>query len=442
VTRGWIVFLRCSLCLLIASLGFAASVSADGQKRVVVQSFRGPRASNARTHVVNALMEHDEVDLVTSPAFDGATGSALQDAAAEQSVSAIIQGKVTKKGKLLTVQVSVRDAANGNVVEEAKWTEKKQSLDDIEKDLWQRLGPAILRTEVPEKKKAPPPEPEQKREPERVEKPTPIKLEPEPEREPAEEKTSSIARGDSKEEPLHPALVVMVGPRLLWRSLDYDGATNLNGYSSYKGQSGTGPGFTFAGNVQWFPGAHVRRGWPSDIGLEVDADYSILKSTQGNKKLPTKAYEVAGSLLYRLPLDSFEPRFRVGYVRQVFDVQAPLSANLPAVAYQSIRLGVGTLINLVRSFNLDVGFGYLIVFSAGELGKKRYATDLSTYGWEVEGGATYRVQDAYGLRLGAAFRRYAFDTNKSENDRVILPKGGHDDYLRLTISFVYTLGGK
>jgi hypothetical protein len=216
----------------------------------------------------------------------------------------------------------------------------------------------------------------------------------------------------------------------------------LNGYRSYDGASGPGPAFTLALNAQWFPGAHVRRGWPSDIGLELDADYSFLKSTRDGKELKTKAYEVAGSLLYRLPLDSFEPRFRVGYLRQVFDVQAPLDANLPAVSFQSVRLGAGTLINVVRAFNLDVGFGYLIVFSAGELGNKRYAQDLSTYGWEVEGGATYRIRDEYGIRLGAAFRRYAFDTNKSENDRVILPKGGHDDYLRLTLSFVYALAGK
>jgi hypothetical protein len=229
---------------------------------------------------------------------------------------------------------------------------------------------------------------------------------------------------------------------LLWRSLDYDGDTTLNGYSSYEGKSGTGPGFALALNAQWFPGAHATRRWPSDIGLELDGDYAFLKSTQGNKKLPTKAYELAGALLYRLPLDSFEPRFRLGYVLQKFDVQAPTSAHLPAVTYGSIRIGAGTLIHILRSFSLDVGAGYLIVVSAGELGKKRYASDLSVYGWEVGGGATYRIRDQYGIRVGAEFRRYAFDTGKSTNDKLILPKGGHDDYLRLTLSFVYALEGK
>jgi hypothetical protein len=186
----------------------------------------------------------------------------------------------------------------------------------------------------------------------------------------------------------------------------------------------------------------VTRRWPSDIGLEVGGDYAFLKSTQGNKELKTKAYEFQGSLLYRLPLDSFEPRFRVGYVLHTFDVQAPTSAHLPGVTYGSIRLSAGTLIHILRSFSLDVAAGYLIVLSAGELGKKRYADDLSAYGWEVGGGATYRIRDQYGIRVGAEYRRYAFDTGKSKNDKVILPKGGHDDFLRLTLSFVYALEGK
>lgn len=416
----------------------SASAFAEGPKRVVVQSFRGPGAGSARNHVVSALMEHNEIELVTSPAFDGASGSALQDAAAEENVSAVITGRVNKKGKLLSVHVSVRDASTGNTVEETTWTKKKQQLDDIEKDLWKRLGAAILRTSVPEKKKPPEPEPEPRREPERVEKSKPIEREPEPEaREP--EPSSGTATGD---EPQHPALILMAGPRLLWRSLEYRGATDLNGYSSYEGGSGTGPGFALALAAQWFPGAHVRRGWPSDIGLELEADYAFLKSTQAGKELGTKAYQLGGALLFRLPLDSFEPRFRVGYLRQVFDVQAPLTANLPGVTFQSVRIGAGTLIHIVRAFSLDVGMGFLGVLSAGELGNRRYAEKLSSYGWEVEGGATYRIRDAYGLRLGIEFRRYAFDTKKSENDRVMLPKSGNDDYMRLTLSFVYALAGK
>jgi hypothetical protein len=186
----------------------------------------------------------------------------------------------------------------------------------------------------------------------------------------------------------------------------------------------------------------VRRDWLSDIGLEVAGDYSFLKSTQGDKELKTKAYEVAGSLLYRLPLDAFEPRFRVGYVLQKFDVRAPETARLPGVTYQSVRLNAGTLIHIVRAFSLDVSASYLIVLSAGEFATKTYADDLSVYGWEVGGGATYRIKDAYGIRIGAEFRRYAFDTGKSDNEELILPKGGHDDYLRATLSFVYALEGK
>jgi hypothetical protein len=437
VTRGACVSrLLIRVLVLLCALTYGASSSAQEAKRVVVQNFRGPSGGAVRNHIVTALRDQHEVELAQSAAFEGLTGSALHDAAAEAGVSAFVQGRVTKKGKLLSVSVSVRDADTGEVVGEESWTKKKPQLDDVGHDFWSKLGPAILRTRAPEKK-APPPVAAAKPEPV-AEKPPPVAKQAAPEPEPERASDRPHAPGD---EPVHPALIVTAGPRLLWRSLDYDGGT-LNGYSSYNGASGTGPGFALALNAQWFPGAHVTRRWPSDIGLELDGDYAFLKSTYDGKKLKTRAYDVAGSLLYRLPLDSFEPIFRVGYVLQVFDVKAPMSAELPGVAWGSIRLSAGTLIHILRAFSLDIAAGYLIVVSTGELGKKRYAEDLSAYGWEIGGGGTYRIRDAYGIRLGAEFRRYGFDTGKSENDRVVLPKSGHDDYLRLTLAFVYALPGK
>jgi hypothetical protein len=425
------------LCSAFLSAGMLERAEAQEKRRVVVQSFRGPSSGAVRNHVVSALRDQADVELVPSAAFEGASGGALRDAAAEAGVSAVVQGKVTKRGKLLAVSISVRDADTGEVVQEESWTKKKPQLDDVGRDFWARLGPAVMRTHAPEKKPEAPVAPVKEKAPVAAPPPVAHKEELEPEPEPR----SSVSSAAS-DEAVHPALIVSPGLRLLWRSLEYEGDTMLNGYSSFQGESGTGPGFTLTLNVQWFPGAHVRRGWPSDIGLELDGDYSFLKSKLGDEELKTKAYEWSSSLLYRLPLDSFEPRFRLGYVRQKFDVQAPPEVNLPAVTYGSIRIGVGTLIHIVRAFSLDVGAGYLIVLSTGEFGKKRYAEDLSAYGWEISGGATYRIRDAYGIRMGAEFRRYGLDTGKSENDRVLLPKEGRDDYLRLTLAFVYALEGK
>jgi hypothetical protein len=142
--------------VLLGALTQQASTSAQEAKRVVVQNFRGPSGGAVRNHVVTALRDQREVELAPSAPFEGLTGSALHDAAAEAGVSAFIQGKVTKKGKLLAVSVSVRDADTGEVVGEESWTKKKPQLDDVGHDFWSRLGPAILRTRAPEKK-APPP---------------------------------------------------------------------------------------------------------------------------------------------------------------------------------------------------------------------------------------------------------------------------------------------
>lgn len=435
VCRLWIWVL-----VLLGTLSLGSSSFAEDAKRVVVQNFRGPSGGAVRNDVVAALHDQAGVELAQSAPFEGLSGSALRDAAAEAGVSAFIQGKVAKKGKLLAVTVSVRDASTGEVVGEQSWTKKKPQLDDVGRDFWSKLGPAVLGTSVPEKKPEPAPVAEAK--PEKVPPPVaPVAKQTEPESEPDKPRASDqpYAKG---QEPVHPALIVNVGPRLLWRNLTFDPGGSLIGYSSYDGPSGTGPAFALALNAQWFPGAHVTRRWPSDIGLEVEGDYAFLKSTMNGKDLKTRAYSGGGSLIYRLPLDSFEPVFRAGYLLQVFDVKAPTSAELPGVAWGSVRLNVGTLIHILRELSLDVAGGYLIVVSSGEIGKKRYADDLSAYGWEVSGGVTYRFLDAYGVRVGAEFRRYAFNMKTSDNDRVILPTGGKDDYLRLSLSFVYALEGK
>jgi hypothetical protein len=98
-------------------------------------------------------------------------------------------------------------------------------------------------------------------------------------------------------------------------------------------------------------------------------------------------------------------------------------------------------VRLVEMFQLDAAFGFLILVDTGPFGTKRYAEKLGGYGWEVGGGATVTFKERYGVRLGAEFRRYSLDTKKSENTKLILPKDATDDYLRATLSFVYTLPG-
>jgi hypothetical protein len=229
---------------------------------------------------------------------------------------------------------------------------------------------------------------------------------------------------------------------MMWRDLSYGGDTTLNGYSSYASDDGS-PAFNLALAMQLFPGAFKSSGWIANLGIELAGDIALgLKSKQGDKEYKTTAFDVAGGLVYRIPFEIFEPQFRASYVAQEFKIKGPRATlGVPGVVYQSVRLGAGVLVRLVEMFQLDAAFGFLILVDTGPIGTKRYAEKLGGYGWEVGGGATVTFKERYGVRLGAEFRRYSLDTNKSENTKTILPKDATDDYLRATLSFVYTLPG-
>jgi hypothetical protein len=448
VTRGFRIGYVLALGLCTALLSLAPSTATAQTARVVVQTFRGPSGNVARAHVLGALKNQSEVELVRAEPFQGLSGEALRDAAAEAEVNAVLEGKVRKKGKQLQVIVSVRDASSGEVLHEQDWTRRKNQLGEIRDNFWTLMGPYILKAQAPEK---------------RVKKEAalaasaaaataPTRRVEEPERPPPAPARSSEAAAPIEEEPepsaasggrnaAHPALVAALGPRLMWRDLSFDGDTDLNGYSSYAEDNGS-PAFNLALSVQWFPGAHKRSDWVSNFGIEADGDIALgLKSKQGSEEYKTRAYTVNGNLMYRLPFEIFEPQVRVGYALQEFKIDGPESLGVPPVKYQSVRFGAGVLLKLHAMFALDAAFGYLLVLDTGKIGTKQYAQKLEANGWEVGGGATVKIKHVYGIRLGAEFRRYKLDTGKSENDDWILPKGGTDDYLTATLSFVYSLPG-
>jgi hypothetical protein len=151
VKRGFRIWCARVLSLFALTLCVPSLVSAQA-KRVVVRSFHGPSASVARNHVVNALKSESEVELVPSDNFEGLSGQGLRDAAAEAGVSAIFEGKTRKKGKLIVITVSVRDAASGETLHDQDWTRKKNQLSEIRDNFWSIMGPSVRKAEVPERR--------------------------------------------------------------------------------------------------------------------------------------------------------------------------------------------------------------------------------------------------------------------------------------------------
>jgi TolB-like protein len=437
VKRGLNAWLWALVCLSSISIWSPSSSLAQDKKRVVVLEFEGRGAGSVRGHVLDALKARSEVEVVSAREAEGARqrlgvswGSAesYQSVAAELRVDAYVEGSVRKDGKRMRATVRVRDASTGLVSNEEPWTRKSlPQLKAVEENFWQVMGPAILGSSAPPEKAAPAAEPVEEEKEEPVAR---VEAEPEPE--------EPVRQAPTETSASHPALVAWVGPRLMWRTLSYEESTTLSSYEN----EGKSPAFNAAVGAAWFPGAHFRSDWLSNLGLEADFDYSIgLKSKQGNKKLGTTAYEMGVGALFRLPLDSFEPRFRVGYVKQTFDVKVPASTPLPGVNYSAVRIGLGTAIHLVDWLSLDVNAAYLYVLDTGEIGGKAFAQDLKAKAFEFGGAMTTQFTEAYGLRLGVDFRRYVLDFSEASSISYMLPDTGSDHYLRTTLAFVYRMAG-
>jgi len=429
---GW--FQIVCLCLSAVWVSAGSTARAEDVKRVVVLDFDGSGSASVRSHVVSALGERSEVAIVPMREVENAAnrlGISLDNpadyvrVAEDLELSAFIGGKLGKQGGNFRATVWVRDGSTGEVRHEEPWSRKKKAqLSAIEANFWSVMGPHIMASSVPQKS-------------------APV----------AEEAPTSPAFEESAlatEEPLEadepsspskrPALIASIGPRLLSRNLAFqdDQLGNLRSYE-------TKAAFELALAAQWYPGAHSRDDWLANLGLDVDADYAIgLKSKEGGKTLTTTAYELGAGMIARLPLEMFEPRFRLGYVRHVFDVNTSSTVFLPSMTYSSVRIGAGTGIKIIEALSLDVGLAYLFVLDAGDLTSDKYFSKASVGGFEAGAGVLVKIKGPYAVRAGIDWRRYFFDlkpdSSKVQPGGQKLADGATDDYLRFTASFVYMLG--
>ncbi len=414
-------------CLLLAGV-----VQAQDAKRIVILDFDGPGSAGVRAHVVDALRERDEVTMVPVREAETAAsrlGVSLEQpadfvrVAADLQISAFIEGSLMREGGDFRATVTVRDGSTGQIRHEETWTRKKKpQLKAIQGNFWIVMGPHIEAS-------SPPPKAEVTKE---ASEPAPV----------ADDTSERLTEDDAAkddDEPStpskRPALIASIGPRLLARNLQFenDEFGNLRSYE-------TKAAMEVALSAQWYPGAHFRDDWLANIGLDFDSDLAIgLKSKESGKDLKTTAYEVSAGLIARIPLEMFEPRLRVGYVRQVFTVDTPDTVFLPSMTYGSVRMGAGTAIKIIDALSLDVGLAYLLVLNADEMTGKDYFPKASVGAFEAGGGVLVRIAGPISVRGGIDFRRYFFDL-KSKASATVQAKSATDDYLRFTLSFVYMLG--
>lgn len=481
------------VALLLSTVFVPGSASAQEKKRVAVLEFTGTSASAFHAQVSGGLKGRPEVELVSPREVKGAasrlgnslsSASDIKELGAALELTTVIEGTIIKKGRGLVATVRVRDASTGEVVHEETWNKRRSQMKTIKPTVWGLLAAGIRQTSAAGKGKtgktkakpvpvAAPEEDEEERAEERVVEQEAEAEEEEQAVEEAPRKRKKVAPeappesddwapqddGEEAEEEApkqrgkksvqHPALVVLFGPRVMWRTLNYTGDTNLSSYTSSDQGS---PAVNLALSGQWYPGAHKSNRWYSNLGLDLDSDYSMgLKSKLGTgKKVSTTAYEVGIGAIYRMQFGAFQPRVRVGYMKQVFNAHipteleaAPTNYHLPAVSYSAVRINLGANIEIVDWLLFDVSLGYLPVLGAGQLNEAKYGDKVSTSAWETGAGVLLRFKDVYGMRLAVDYRRYKYDFGLADNlSGLQLPKAGTDAYLRTTLSFVYTLPGQ
>lgn len=472
-----------ALCACVVLFWSAALAQAQEPQRVAIREFTGGSAGAVQAAVTQGLKQRDDISVVSARELSATasrlgsdldSSSGVKEVAEALELSAIVEGEVDKKGRDLKVTLRVRNGATGEVTKEETLNRRRSQVRALKGQTWGLLGASIG--------KSSPPKPAAASKPSK-QKPEPVVADPEqgdealddqpepapkpvarPSRRPRpasrdesdesdEEPARARAAGDKSAD--HPALVASLGLRWMWRDLQYDGATNLGNYSNAPGKPATLPVIA----LQYYPGAHTSSAWYSNLGLDLEADFAVggaskIKST--GEEVDTSAYSFGLGLIYRLPLGDFEPRLRLGYLRQKFDVDVPENVYMPAVTYSALRIGVGTAIHLVEWLSLDFNFAYLPVLGTGELDDKQWGNDVDSRGFEAGAGFLVRFKEVYGVRVGLDYRRFKYDfANAYEPTDMVpdpatmtptlvnvqLPKTGTDGYLMATLAFVYQLPG-
>ncbi|UJR79560.1 hypothetical protein [Sandaracinus amylolyticus] len=381
------LFLRRALaCLVSSAIAFAACSVASAQaaeesRRIVVERFRGPRASRLRSALVANLEDAgwiviDET-LVwrTTRELGMAQPETREDyvrLAAALDARAFVSGTVSRSRRTWRLVVRVRNAANGEHVASEGWSGRTTSaMDGVGRGGATRLRPHLERTSVPGT--APPPSTVVRRERgEDEEEPPPIDEEEDAEEEPIEEEDAPIEPGAPGR---YDSFRLSLSAGSLWRSM----SANATVYAVRRGQPAADPatalydesrGYTSSGighaelgvEAELYPGALGDQAFPW-LGVLVSFRHSVFLSSFGCRR---SAAECAGDGRIEIGTDQLDVqagvrgRYRFGERRGDFQLMLEvlwgvssftldpttlqlidLDAIIPPVEHQYLSLGGG-----------------------------------------------------------------------------------------------------
>ncbi|HVZ72991.1 MAG TPA: hypothetical protein VHJ20_11495 [Polyangia bacterium] len=468
-----------SSLLLIAAVCavFSSSVASAAAKRRVGVDVSGPSAPPVRAAVMVVLKKHGFSP--GSISLSGDSSDAIVTAARKDKLAAVIAGEVKDGGKRAKLRVY---GSGGDLIGEGSWAERggaKKLAAAIKRTLWARVGGALSKAKASEggghaEARAEKAEKAEKAEPAKTEqdesedqgedkgdkaeeKPTYSRSEesekanddeaPKPKKKKKKAKVQEEEAEDEGEssggEAALTALDVGVGVRSINRTLTWANG-NVRGYSM-----GMAPALGLS--LAWYPAAHFRGGWPSNIGLAVSAEFlpGYSSKTSDGIHYPTQENDYWAGVRGRLPLGPVEGALTVGGGQHAFVFRSSGTAmrsnisDLPDVAYTYIRAGLDFRVALPANVSLLVGGGYRAVLDGGKVNylvqSSSFFPDAKISGLDFSGGLGWRFLSFLEVRGGVDLRRYSITTNASGTQPIVA--SGTDQTFALWAQLAVLLDG-
>ncbi len=394
-----------------------ATGSAGGHQ-VALGPFQGAKAKTVRGYVATALKRAKGIQVVSDasikqagiPLGKDASNDDYAGVAAATGATAVLDGRVTTKGRAVTVEIDVRDGASGEVVDtitlKAGWmpgmrnTINKQLAGDLQDPL-SKTGAA----EAPEE-----------------DIPDAAAVEGE-----AGEEAAGEEEAEEESEPKGRPSALEVGAGIRAFSRNYRYTDDLfDALRSYK--LGVAPAaFIY---LRWYPVAHFDGGALSHLGLTggYERGFAVSTETPGGEELDTTTYEWWAGLRYRIPFDEHEVGIQGTYGNHTYRVDDdPADPYVPDVEYTYVRLGVDARVRVSRVV-LGAHFGYRYLLGAGQIADPEWFPNISGGGLDAGLLAGYEIIDGLDLLAGFDFRRYFFSMNSEPGDASIAG-GALDEYI-------------
>jgi len=440
--------------VVVVLLLLAGAPAARAAKRRVGVTVSGTSAEKIH-EAISVVLRHHGFESVHAD-LSGDSDDVAAAAAKAGHLAAVVFGEVRDGGKHLKLRVH---GASGEVIGEASWAEHggaHRLAAAVERTMWARVGGALSKAHALAAKV------------EKTEKAAPEAEAPAEEASPAASKSKEDEAADAEPAPgarkhekheaaeeadeeeaastgaAATALDFAAGPRFTSRSLAW--SPQVAGLRGYALSLAPAVGVTAA----WYPAAHFRGGWPSNLGVGTNLEYTpgLKSDTSGGARYPTTATDFEGDVRYRLLLGGAgQLAFLVGGGQQSFVLHGTATAlrsdlsDLPDVQYTYLRAGVDARFNLPANLALMVSGGYRDVVNAGKEGyliqANSYFPNATFVAFDVSAGVGYRFLSMLEARAGFDLRRYQMNAGSN----VYMVSSATDQYTALWFRLAVLLDG-